>query len=311
MGNKILRLYRFTSCCEIIALLLFVSISYGADNIKTEKEIQKIDPKKVEKEKIERKTGSVTPEEKPLEIEEKPQVEKEKKEIIIKKYRPKNLFIETKIKVEEKKAEPSHTVAEPQKELYKQQTPVTAKKLVGYCSPEKEYQVSLYPVPATFKCLLNEQPRTLKGKLTPKINNYYLGLTSPEIEGCGEFKKEITIVKTKDYSPNLASSVDKKIIENALLKATTKTAGEVASGIKERLEPEKKTTILLDGLVPVVVEEKKDNWREFQAGIPYMAGANLTEALASEILATYGRIPPIFYVERNEMYYVEAEAICN
>lgn len=309
MGNKILRFYRVASCCEIIALLLFVSISYGADNIKTEKEIQKIDPKKVEKEKIERKTGSVVPEEKPLEIEEKPQAEK--KEIIIKKYRPKNLFIETKLKVEEKKTETPHKETEPQKELPHKQNPSSPKKLTGYCSPEREYQVSLYPVPATFRCLLNEQPKTLKGKLTPKVNNYFLGLTSPEIEGCRELKKEITIAKTKDYSPNLASSIDKKVIENALLKATTKTAGEVASGIKERLEPEKKTTILLDGLVPVVVEEKKDNWREFQAGIPYMAGANLTEALASEILATYGRIPPIFYVDRNEMYYVEAEAICD
>lgn len=282
----------------------------------TEEEVRKIDPKQIEKQKIERRTGGETPKEEKIEIIEQ---ERKQQEIIIRKYKPGTLFLESSgfkmgtslAPVKEQQHGQGQTG---QQQQQTKKAEAIGINFTGYCEPVDSYKVSIYPVPATLICLikdLSDNMIKLTGKFKPDIGNQ-LSLTfdGAKLNGCLQLK-EFYIVRASDYSPNLYSDVDRKIWENALLRATTKTGQDISAGVVERLkEPNKKTIVISEGNVSIVEEQKEDTWKDFKKSIPYIAGANLTEAISKEILSAYGgRIPPIFYVNKGELYLVEGVCV--
>lgn len=299
--------------CIIIFGFLLSTKSMSEQKILTEEELKKIDPRSVEKQKIERKTGGEAPKEEKIEIKE--DVNKfPYQEIIIRKYKPNILFMESSgfkmgnsLAIQQQEKEQTQQTASSQQ---KQEVSIGFK---GYCEPVNNYKISLYPVPSEFICLikdLSSEPLKMTGKLKPSVGEMYLGFEVSKINGCSQIK-DFYIIRSFDYSPNLYSDIDRKIIENAMLKFFTKTGSDVSSGVTERLkEPDKKTVILNESGVTIVDEQKQKTWKEFRDSIPYIAGANLTEALSKEILSAYsGRVPPIFYVNKGEIYTVEGVCV--
>lgn len=289
------------------------SQSQQQQKVLTEEELKKIDPKQIERQKIERKTGGEAPREERIEIIE---AERTQQEIIIRKYKPNILFIESGgFKMGTPLSAPIQNDKEKQLQAQKQETKSKSDSVEigfkGYCETTDSYKLSIYPIPVTMNCLIKDLSNEfikLTGRFKPEVGAHLgLLLDNPKLHFQSCQLKEFNIVRADNYAPYLYSDVDRKVWENALLQTLTKTGQDVATGASERLkQPSKKTVILSESGVTIVDEQTEKDWKEFRKSIPYMAGANLIDAVSRELLSTYGgRIPPIFYVEKGELYYVE------
>lgn len=292
---------------KLLILISFIGGTY-AQRFLTEEEIKKIDPKEIERQKLERKHGEL-PEERKIIIEEPLEVkEKKREELIIKKYRPKILYIPITL------AEGINLVSKDQKNqetreerlMQTRETHFTSylQRFTAYCYAPYDYQISIYPILAELRCLLNGELYTMKGTFVPNVQNLVLGFQVREFEYCEREIKLNLMIKMKDSSPNLASHVDRRIIENVLAKSGRELGMETSKIITEHMKPQKRI-IISEGIV-ITEEEEKNLKTELKEKLPYLTGSILIKNLSDELLSFYGgRVPPIFYVNSGETYYVE------
>lgn len=283
-----------------------------AQKVLSEEELKKIDPKQVEKEKLERKHGEL-PEEKKVKIEEPLEVkEKKKEEMIIKKYRPKILYMPITLSEGNNlalKEQKGQTKQEEKSIKEKETTSVfQGQNFITYCYSPYSYQINIYPVLGELKCLIDGEIYKMRGNFIPDVRNFTLGFQVKEFNYC-KGKVELSLMlKMKDSSPNLASHIDRKIIENVLAKSGSELGKETAKIITDYMKPEKRV-IISEGVV-ITEEEQKDLKDELKEKVPYLAGAILTKNISDELLSFYGgRIPPIFYINKDETYYVEGSCL--
>ncbi|GEM_PF-3809630 len=315
-GKKVIRVV-----CSL-GLGMFLIGGFGGNiafsKVLSPEEIYRLPAIKYEKQKIERETGGEVPDfNKPL------VKEKKKKDVKLWDYEvwqykfPRDVMKEIKggsvvdAKDFVKKSKKKGTVGSEKREVTGGGIGVQhLQKEVyfsGYCNPVRDYVVKNEKIYGELDCVLNVSGETrvvrVGGYFVPNLNKESLGF---EIDWrrfsiCGGGKGNVEVVKAGSGSPNLASSVNRRIIENVVLK-TMKNTGESVSRETEKVFEDrgKQTVYSEDGVTTVVQEER--HFSDIPKFAMYKAGAEVTKQIGSEVLGKIGELPPLFTVHKGENY---------
>jgi hypothetical protein len=184
----------------------------------------------------------------------------------------------------------------------------TAQKVFirAFCTADREYQVSIAPVPAEFTCVADYGPFgkkvvKVRGQLIPDLRTFSLRFVPFEFPNCVHYK--LYVMNGERNSYNVAGYVDKKRLENVLLYTARDTGIDTADFLKKAFAEAGKTLVYSDNgnLQEVRVEDRTSKVGKYAA---LSFGANLMKNLANEI-AKQGGLPPLFKVFKNQPIYME------
>lgn len=304
--------YLVLGCCLLMLIFIIMILAKTLfAQVLTEEEMKKRDAKEIQKIKDAQKFNAQVNEQN-ITIED---VKIEPmKEIIIRKYKPSTTFYEVNSiqfgqpmnKIPNSNVLPDNQTQQIAKTT---QPPINETvKFEGFCMPAENYELSVYPVPATLNCLVKNKRYNLKGRFVPNIQTYFLSFTPTEFALCKNINN-LSIIRRADYSPNLASNIDKKVIENILLRTTASTGSDTASALVNLMKSPPVTQIISTNTTTTITQQTQTT-EDIINKVPYLAGAYLLENASKELLAHYGgRIPPIFTVSASEIYQIEGQ--CN
>ena len=176
----------------------------------------------------------------------------------------------------------------------------------AYCTADREYVVSLLPVPAEFTCMaeyegVGKKVIKVRGDLVPDVRTFSLRFVPHSFPFCQMDK--FYIMNGNRTSYNVAGYVDKRRLQNILLYTLRDTGTETADFLKKAFLEAGKTLVYSDNgnLQEVQVNDRTGKVGKYAA---YSFGANLMKNLADEI-AKQGGLPPLFKVYKNQPIYIE------
>lgn len=289
--------------------------------VMTREEIQRVRPREVEKERFMRKHGTVFTHEDIQIVEDRAnETEREPRRVIIRKYVPSVLFVGGGIMegirlsggevVQRRMQREMQGQVQGQVQEQMQVNQFVEKRMKLLCNPKKDYEVQAQSIVAGLNCLDIEKRRFIEvsGALIPQFKEFSLEFVANRVEGC-EVIKEAYFRKVGESKTNVASFVDRKVIENILARATKRTALQGADALVMNLAEQargERSVEIVDNVVRI--REKERGIGSIVRELPYLAGINLIEAIAHEVLRENERMLPIFYVRGDEL--IEGEVVC-
>jgi len=197
----------------------------------------------------------------------------------------------------------SGKVKEGEEKLKEEKVSFVQKVLTGECYFDRDLKVSSVPLPVVLKCAFGNRVGKLYGELTPR--GYSLLLLPKKVEVDGKFfsvKGYCLNEATQDL--NVASSVNKRILEKIFLFGTEKGLEGLQEGVKEYYENKDTQTYVQDR---TVVQEKK-----ISKSYPLVYGVvSFVQGAFSEFInlfkKEYGQVPVLWTVKAGTTVKAELE----